>query len=504
MRTDYLDFLAQAGKLLNSTGNRLVKINLILTMLLEQFAIRNPILLVRDNVTGEYNIELAPELTEQESNTANHRLCEYIHRFPHRLSYELILFPEEAQTIPIVMPEQMIGEYSMFVSCPARGAANAAPLGIFLAFIQGNDKVKERIKLLNVIADMVGFFLAARETSPVEMHESVGKGIPMILEGIVGSSPAMKKIGEIIKKVSTSRASVFIRGESGAGKELIARAIHNSSLRSRAPFVGVNCAALPDTLLESELFGHEKGAFTGAVSAKKGRFELANGGTIFLDEIGDTSLAFQAKLLRVLQEGEIDRLGGAKTIKVDVRVICSTNVDVEEAIRDGTFREDLYYRLNVIPITAPSLRERREDIPWMVSFFLEKLNHEYGKSVKASKSGMRLMQELDWPGNVRELENFTHRAFVMERDGFLNIEAALHSARTSGGRVQAVRAAEGKASRKTAKNTHLENEEVQAIKSALMASKGVQTKAAKMLGISLRQLRYRIKKHDIVIRKIQL
>jgi DNA-binding NtrC family response regulator len=233
-------------------------------------------------------------------------------------------------------------------------------------------------------------------------------------EQIVGSSPKMQEIYKMIGQVAPSDVTVLLRGESGTGKELVARAIYHHSLRSNQPFLPVNCAAIPDTLLESELFGHEKGAFTGATSRRIGKLEQCQGGTIFLDEIGDMSLSTQAKLLRVLQEKSFERLGGMETIKVDIRFIVATNKNLEEAILSGKFREDLYYRLNVVSITIPPLRERREDIPALVSYFLKKFNRELKKGIAGiTPSAMEKNISYGWPGNVRQLENVLKRAMVL-------------------------------------------------------------------------------------------
>lgn len=228
---------------------------------------------------------------------------------------------------------------------------------------------------------------------------------------LIGKSEAMQKIFDVIKKVADTRSNVLICGESGTGKELVARAIHAASSRARMPFVPVNCSALPEPLLESELFGYMKGAFTGATTNKAGLFEVANGGTIFLDEIGETTLATQVKLLRVLQEREFRRVGGTQDVKVDVRVIAATNKDLEKAVAAGAFREDLYYRLDVIPITLPPLRQRTEDIPLLTQHFLEKFARAAGKPVPTVSDGaMKLLMAHEWRGNVRELENLIERA----------------------------------------------------------------------------------------------
>ncbi len=233
------------------------------------------------------------------------------------------------------------------------------------------------------------------------------------LSDIISKNPTMLKIFELIRDVASLRSTVLVYGESGTGKELIARAVHYTGDRAARAFVGVSCAALPETLLESELFGHEKGAFTGATSQRKGKFELADGGTLFLDEIGDISPKLQMDLLRVLQERRFYRVGGSEEIPVDVRVIAATNTDLDRAVHEGRFRDDLYYRLNVINIRIPPLRERREDIPLLAEAFLERLSHELGKDVTSiSEGALGILIEHDWPGNVRELENALERAMV--------------------------------------------------------------------------------------------
>jgi len=235
------------------------------------------------------------------------------------------------------------------------------------------------------------------------------------LENVVGQSKLMNEVFADVHQAAAGNSTILLRGESGTGKELIARAIHYLSPRKDAPFVKVNCAALPETLIESELFGHEKGSFTGAVREHKGRFEQAHGGTLFLDEIGDTSPAFQAKLLRALQEREFERVGGVRTIRVDVRLICATNRNLEEAVSNGQFRADLYYRINVVSILLPPLRERPEDIPGLVQHFLSKFNRVNGRSLVISPEAMQVMMACAWPGNVRELENCVERTALMAR-----------------------------------------------------------------------------------------
>ncbi|MDH4154227.1 MAG: sigma-54 dependent transcriptional regulator [Nitrospira sp.] len=240
---------------------------------------------------------------------------------------------------------------------------------------------------------------------------------------LVGRSPVMQRLRELIETAGPTNSRVLIGGENGTGKELVARAIHLQSTRSDHPFVAVNCAAIPETLIESELFGHEKGSFTGAVSMKRGQFEQANGGTLFLDEIGDMSLSTQAKVLRALQEQQFTRVGGTKLLKVDVRVLAASNKDLEKEIGKGQFREDLYYRLNVVPIVVPPLRERRDDIPALVQHFMKLHAEEQGLRMKdVSPEAMGVFQQYDWPGNIRELRNLIERLMIMV-PGFV-IEAA--------------------------------------------------------------------------------
>jgi DNA-binding NtrC family response regulator len=242
-------------------------------------------------------------------------------------------------------------------------------------------------------------------------------------EGLVGRHPEMVRIYQTITQIAATPTTVLITGESGTGKELVARAIHQRSERRALPFVAVNVAAIPDTLIESELFGHEKGAFTGAHARRLGRFELAQGGTLFLDEIGSLRLDLQSKLLRALQEREVERVGGARPVPVDVRVLAATNLNLRQAVRDRRFREDLYYRLNVVPVHVPPLRERREDIPHLVEHFVRKIARECNRDVRGVSAGaLEILVRYDWPGNVRELENVIHRAVVLARGPVVHLQ----------------------------------------------------------------------------------
>jgi Nif-specific regulatory protein len=310
---------------------------------------------------------------------------------------------------------------------------------------------------------------------------------------IIGNCHAMRSIYDQIAQVSDSTATVLIRGASGTGKELVARAVHFNSPRRNNAFVCVNCAALPENLIESELFGHEKGAFTGAMQQRQGRFELANGGTIFLDEIGDISTAVQVRLLRVLQERNFERVGGTRSINVNVRVITATSVDLEKAIEEGRFREDLYYRLNVFPILLPRLRDRRSDIILLADHFVRKYNEAYGKGVKRiSSAAINMMMAYHWPGNVRELENCIERAVLTSADDVIHAYSLPPSLQTDEQTKTGLIPAEG-ASLKDLVNAY----ERELLVDALKKHRGSAAAAARFLRTTPRILNYRIKQLGI-------
>jgi len=311
---------------------------------------------------------------------------------------------------------------------------------------------------------------------------------------IVGQSKAVRGIFSQILKIAPTDATVLITGESGTGKELIAQSIYQHSMRNERPFVKLNCVAIPEGLLESELFGHEKGSFTGATSQKKGKFELANSGTILLDEIGDMPLTTQAKLLRVLQEKEFERVGGTRSIRVDVRFIASTNKNLPKLVQDGAFREDLFYRLNVLALYLPPLRERREDIPILAEYFLSKAS----KPVKISSAALQSLIGYTWPGNIRELQNTIERAAVMAENGIIQVYHI--PPQITGGVVgQAVNELPETATI----DDRLQEIEKKMIIDALIRADGIQVRAAQILGIKERSLWHRIKKYDIDVATIK-
>lgn len=353
------------------------------------------------------------------------------------------------------------------------------------------------VRLLNVIATMVAQAVKLNKLVKSERSKLSEENLRLRrelksqfnIDNMVGSSNAMKEVYRLIEQVSTSNATVLLRGESGTGKDLVAHAIHYKSLRADKPFVKVNCTALPDTLLESELFGHEKGAFTGAAERKLGRFERAHGGTIFLDEIGDFSLKLQIKLLRVIQFKEFERVGGMETIKTNVRIVVATHKNLEEQIKEGLFREDLYYRINVFPIYMPPLRERKDDIMLLADHFLEKIAAENNKDIsRISTPAIEMLTRYHWPGNIRELENCIERAVLLCNEDVIRSEylpPSLQMAKKDG------------AAAKRSLTEIIENKERELIVDALKKFDGKQRKAAVELGISERILGYKIKKYNI-------
>jgi transcriptional regulator with PAS, ATPase and Fis domain len=306
--------------------------------------------------------------------------------------------------------------------------------------------------------------------------------------GVLGTSPRIREIFQLLEMVAPSEATVLILGETGTGKELVAQAIHRNSLRAAGPFVAVNCAALPETLLESELFGHERGAFTGAANRKDGRFVLAHHGTLFLDEVGELTLPIQAKILRVLQAREFEPLGSTRTVKVDVRIIAATNRDLETMLREGRFREDLYYRLNVFPVVLPPLRERQEDLPGLAEFFLKKFGEKNRRAgISLSPEVLEAFRGYAWPGNIRELENVMERAVIVCQEAVVKIENL----------PPVFQQSSGLARMGEEKELELPELERQLISRTLDRVAGQRQQAAKILGISLDELNLKIRSYRL-------
>ncbi len=339
-----------------------------------------------------------------------------------------------------------------------------------------------------------------------DLREALGQRYEF--KNIVARSPRMQEVLAMVERIAPTNSTVLLGGESGAGKDLIARAIHQHSRRASGPFVKINCAAIPENLLESELFGYEKGAFTGAVTSKPGKFELADKGSIFLDEIGDVPPAIQVKLLRVLQEREFERLGGTRTLKVDIRLVAATNRDLRAALEQGTFRQDLYYRLNVVPIDIPPLREHKEDIPYLVDHFLSRFARESGKPAqRITPAAMKMLMDFHWPGNVRELENIIERAVALSSGTTLDVDdihldGLLARAPREPG-ANGLSASGGTAGSGSASGSFpppgmtLEQFEDEIIREALRRAAGNKSQAARILGLSRNALRYRLSKMGV-------
>ncbi len=309
-----------------------------------------------------------------------------------------------------------------YVSTPVRDEGGKL-IGAVVTFNDISERKKREEALRNALAE-VEQLKERLQAENLYLRQEIK--VSHNFEEIIGQGPAMTKAKRLIEQVAATDATVLILGETGVGKELFARAIHNLSWRRERPLIKVNCAALPSSLIESELFGHEKGAFTGATTRRAGRFELANGGTMFLDEIGELPLELQAKLLRVIQEGEFERLGGSQTISTDIRIVAATHRDLSKMILAGAFREDLFYRLNVFPVSVPALRDRREDIPQLVTHFVRKFAKQQGKTIESVPDHVQsALREYGWPGNIRELENVIERAVILSNHGTLRIDGAI-------------------------------------------------------------------------------
>ena len=411
--------------------------------------------------------------------------------------------------VPVLLPElgekgylnklglkNVVESGTSFLAVPLKTADQVlGVLGVFKKFKEGESKEKT-LELLETIATFISitYLIHKQHSQERAFWEEEKKFLTQTLyesfghEGIIGKSQAIQNLIRLVKKVAQTEANILITGESGTGKSFIAKAIHFLSPRKNKPFVAINCAAIPETLLEAELFGYEKGAFTGAFASKKGKFELADGGTIFLDEVGDLPLVLQPKLLKVIQEKEIEKLGREEPIKVDVRIIAATNRPLEDLIKKGHFREDLYYRLNVITLHLPPLRERPEDIPLLAEYFLYKFNRRYGKEVSFSQEVIKLFKKYPWPGNVRELENLIERLVILSEGLILPSDLPSYFLKDP-----------DFYEKETFLISFKEVTEKEEIIKALEKTGYVKSRAAKLLGLTLRQLDYRIKKYKIPI-----
>ena len=506
MKRDYnktleITALYEISKLLGSSLNLKSNLRGVMRVLSEYLDMKRGTVALRSN--SEVSMVAAHGMTEEEIKKGRYRLGEGIIGKVAKLGS------------PIVIPN--VGDEPLFLNkTGARKMIRKENIAFLCVPIKFKDEVlgvlsvdrlfgskvisfEEDLRLLKIIASLIAqtvklhMEIEKEREAFLEEKENLRQQLKgkYRLENIIGQSDRMQEVFGAVHSVATSKANVLLRGESGTGKELVAKAIHYMSPRAKMPFIKFSCASIPEGLLESELFGHEKGAFTGAMAMRKGRFELADRGTIFLDEIGDLPLALQPKILRVLQEKEFERVGGEKTTKVDVRLIAATSRNLEALVSEGKFREDLCYRLNVVPVFLPSLREKIEDLPLLVEYFLKKYNEENHKSVSITSDTLNVLVSYDWPGNVRELENTIERLVVMSRQKVITPSDLPFNIRDYTLRAKYA------SQIKDALPSTIEDIEKTKILDAIKRTGGIQAKAARLLGITPRQIGYKIKKYNI-------
>lgn len=506
--------LYEISKAITSTLNLEEVMKQVIHILHDKLGMERGTLTLLDMKTGELMIEVAHGLEKEQIERGRYRIGEGI-------TGKVVAAGE-----PIVVPN--VGKEPLFLNrTGARRDIERTNISFICVPIKLDNRTigalsvdrlfkenisfEEDVRLLTIISSMLAQAVRIQEmvekekeslkTENFQLRKELKKKFRV--ENIVGESKRMADVFASIELVSQTRATVLLRGESGTGKERVAHAVHYLSDRAEGPFIRVSCAALPDTLLESELFGYEKGAFTGAVASKKGRFEMAHGGTLFLDEIGDIPMTTQIKLLRVLQEREFERLGGTQSIRVDIRLITATNKNLEKEVQAGNFRQDLYYRLNVIPVFLPALRERKEDIPLLTNYFLKKANDDNGKNVKyISDEAMDYLMNYSWPGNVRELENALERAVVLCKGDTLTPDlfpipgTKTHPVLTGMQAPEPFKDIET-LEKESSLTDAVSNLEKKMIADAMQQVGGNQRKAAKILGVTDRILGYKLTRYGL-------
>lgn len=499
-----LDCLFEISQNLVSSPTLHASVHRIMDALAEKMGMRRGTLTLLKPETGELIIEIAHGMPEEKKRRGKYKIGEGITGKVFETG-EPAVVPQIGKEPLFLNRTKWRGDITKqnisFICVPIKIGKNV--IGTFSVDRLFDEEVsfEEDLRLLTIIASMIAYAVKLNQMMEREKAKWITERTKLQEEleeryditHLIGKSRPMEAVYQRITQVAKSNATVLIRGESGTGKELVAHAIHYNSPRATKPFIKVSCAALPESLLESELFGHEKGAFTGAIEAKKGRFELAQGGTIFLDEVGEFNQTTQIKLLRVLQEREFERLGGTRTIKGDVRIIAATNKDLEKGLNEGTFREDLYYRLNVFPIYLPPLRERKTDILLLTEHFIAKYAREHHREIRRiTTPAIDMLMAYHWPGNVRELENWIETAVLMCDDQVIHsyhFPPTLQTAEASGTQIR------------SPLSNSLMSYERELIIDALKSARGNKAKAARLLSTTERIMGYRIKKLNIEPRK---
>jgi Nif-specific regulatory protein len=480
-----------------------------LTVLQVELGMERGAISLFDPVTGEVFVEAAPEMSHAERIQARVRPGEGIAGRVFRGGMAVAI-PDLAAE-PLAPPG---GPAACDPSAPPRALLGVpvrhgrTTLGVLtVERVHGEAPVSfdRDLRFLEIAAGMVGARVRLQELENPRRREVLEEeaGAPEArLPGLVAVGRLMREVLERVERVARSRATVLVRGESGTGKELVARALHEASPRTGHPFVALNCAALPETLLESELFGHEKGAFTGAGAAQKGRFELSDGGTLFLDEVGELSLPAQAKLLRAIQERQFERVGGRRAVTVDVRIVAATNKDLDAAVRRGEFRLDLFHRLSVVTVQLPALRERREDIPALAEHFLRELSAENAREVRLARDALDALVAYDWPGNVRQLRNALEQAVVSSEGPLLRARDFELWSRPASDAPPAAAGTPPAGEAVAPLDAGDERpDEPERVRRALERAGYVKAKAARLLGMTVRQLDYRVRKYGIDVER---
>lgn len=502
MKREYqeLSLLFEISQTLNKGLELKESLKPVLKMMAEHMGLHYGTIAILNRETGNISIELAYALSSEEQARGIYRIGEGITGKVVQSGAPIVV--KNVFDDPLFLNKTQVRKHTKeqkisYLCVPIK--AEERVIGTLSAdrLYKDNVNLNEDLRLLSIIASILAQSVNAYQILHEEEqllrieNERLHVELKEINQpqNMIGKSKGMRKVYNLIEKVSKNDTTVFVQGESGVGKELVASAIHYQSLRANKPFIKVNCAALPESLVESELFGHEKGAFTGATQMRKGRFELAHGGTLFLDEVADLPASSQVKFLRVLQEGEFERVGGEKPVKVDVRIITATNRNIAHMLKEETFREDLYFRLNVFPIHVPALRERKTDIIPIADSFIDKFNKKMNKRVRRiTTAAIDMMMSYHWPGNVRELENVIERAILMTNDDVIhsyNLPASLQTAEESGtifkGPLESI----------------LDSVEKDIVIDALKSAKGIAHQASRILGISDRILGLRMKKYNL-------